>query len=54
MRDAAEYLDTSIPHVRKLILERRIPSYKLGGKVLFDLDELDAFIASELRPAVAS
>lgn len=28
--------------LRRLVAERRIPYHKLGGKLLLDLDELDA------------
>ena len=29
--------------LRRLVSERRIPFYKAGGRVLVDLDDLDAF-----------
>ena len=35
--------------LRQLVAEHRIPSYKLGGKVLVDLAELDAFIEASRR-----
>ncbi len=30
-------------HARRLVAERRIPFYKPAGKLLFDLDEIDAW-----------
>lgn len=31
-------------YLRRLIFERRVPHYKIGGRVLIDLDELDALV----------
>jgi excisionase family DNA binding protein len=31
-------------HLRRLVAERRIPFYKFGGKLVFDLDELDELV----------
>ena len=28
--------------LRRLVAERRVPYFKVGGKLLFDLDDLDA------------
>jgi excisionase family DNA binding protein len=50
VRDAAKYYGSSEGHIRKLVQERTIPSYLLSGKVLVDLDEVDALILNELRP----
>lgn len=44
----------TLRHLRRLIFERRLPFYKAGGKVLVDLDEIDAWVESNRRPAVAS
>lgn len=36
---------------RRLIAERRLPYYKVGGRVLIDLHELDALVeASRVEP----
>lgn len=48
---AAEHLATSERHMRRLVYERRIPFSKLGGKVRFDLDELDKFLAGPAHGA---
>lgn len=49
---AAAHLATSERHLRRLVYERRVPFTKLGGKVRFDLDELDKFLAGDTRPVV--
>lgn len=48
----AAYLGTTPRHVRRLRSERRLAAIKLGGRVLFDPDDLDALLeASKERPA---
>jgi excisionase family DNA binding protein len=34
---------TTEPFLRRLVKERRIPFHKAGGKLLFDLADLDAY-----------
>ena len=48
---AAEWLGTSERHVRRLVQERRITHYKLGGRLLFDLRDLDEALAQTRREA---
>lgn len=43
----------TLRYLRRLIYEHRIPSYKLGGRVLVDLQELDAFIETNRVPAAS-
>ena len=43
--------------IRRLVNERRIPFHKCGGKLVFDLVEIDKWVESgrvEARPAGAS
>jgi excisionase family DNA binding protein len=49
---AAEYLGTSARHVRRLIAERRVASYRLGGRVLLSPDDLDELLARSRREAI--
>lgn len=44
MNEAAERLGTTQRHVRRLVFERRIPFYKVGGKVRLDAAELDRWL----------
>jgi excisionase family DNA binding protein len=41
---AAEYLNTSVRFVRRLVSERRITFYKVGGHVRIATCDLEAFI----------
>jgi len=45
----AERQYLTIRWLRRLIYEGRVPSYKLGGKVLVDLGEIDAFVEASRR-----
>jgi excisionase family DNA binding protein len=49
--EAAEYLGTSVRHLRRLIAERRVVSYRLGGRVLLSPDDLDQLLTSGRREA---
>jgi excisionase family DNA binding protein len=40
----AEYLGTSVRHIRRLVDERRIPFVKVGRHVRFDVDEVSAWV----------
>jgi excisionase family DNA binding protein len=42
--EAAEYLNTSVRFVRRLIAERRIAFHKVGAHVRLGLADLDAFV----------
>jgi len=44
-------LGTSVRHIRRLVLERRIPFHKIGGKLRFDPAAIDEWIAGSLMPA---
>lgn len=42
--ELAEYLGTSVRHVRSLIARRAIPHIKVGHLVRFDLDVVDDWL----------
>jgi excisionase family DNA binding protein len=39
-------------YLRRCVLERRVPFVKVGGRLMFDLDDLDRFIASHRQGAL--
>ena len=55
---AAERLGVSVRYVRRLVAERRIPYFKLGHLLRFDVEEVDAWLerakVSEIVPSMAS
>ena len=40
----SSYLDISISEVRKLVRERRIPFFRLGNRIKFDLEKINLWI----------
>ncbi|MPZ83420.1 MAG: helix-turn-helix domain-containing protein [Actinophytocola sp.] len=44
--EAADYLNTSVRFVRRLIAERRIAFHKIGRHVRLAVADLDAFVAA--------
>jgi len=44
VEEAAEYMNTSVRFVRRLIADRRIPFHKVGRHVRLKRSDVDAFI----------
>lgn len=44
VEEAADYMNTSVRFVRRLIAERRIPFHKIGRHVRLRVQDIDAFI----------
>ena len=49
---AADYLGISIRHTRRLISERKVTSYRVGGRVLLDPNDLDQLLIDNRREAI--
>jgi excisionase family DNA binding protein len=53
--EAADYLNTSVRFVRRLIAERRIAFHKVGAHVRLAVADLDDFIAAgRVEPITAA
>ena len=50
IRDAAKLLSLSVPTIKNQVKEGLIPSYKVGGRRLFDPDELIEWVKSKKDP----
>lgn len=48
---AGTYTGLGERYIRRLRAERRIPCVRIGGRILFDPDDLDTFIESHRQPA---
>ena len=47
----AAYLGTSERHIRAMVFERRIPHFRVGKLLRFDLDSVDEWVESNtVRP----
>lgn len=44
--EVAEYLNLAISSIYGLVHQRKIPSYKVGKKLYFEVSEIDAWIHS--------
>lgn len=48
---AAVYLDTKVRFIRRLVAERRVVFYKVGGHVRFKISDLEAYAqAGKVEP----
>lgn len=50
-KDVAELLSVSESGVRQMVSRRQIPHLRLGRRVRFDPNELNAWVASQRVPA---
>ena len=50
-RMAGAYTGLGERYIRRLRAERRIPCVRIGGRLLFDPDDLDRLIESHRQPA---
>ena len=51
-RGAGSYTGLGERYIRRLRSERRIPCVRIGGRVLFDPDDLDRLIEAHREPAI--
>jgi excisionase family DNA binding protein len=51
-RGAGAYTGLGERYIRRLRSERKIPCVRIGGRLLFDLDDLDRLIEEHREPAV--
>ena len=47
INEVAAFLNTSVRHIRRLVSERRIPHYKIGGKLRFGRREIHDWVDSQ-------
>jgi len=52
--EAAEYLNTSVRFVRRLVGERRIPFHRVGRHVRIAVSDLDAFLQAGRVEAIGA
>jgi len=52
VKDAAQYLSCTVWAVRELAWAQKVPSIKIGRRLLFDVRDIDAFVEREKVPAI--
>jgi excisionase family DNA binding protein len=49
---AAEYVGISERHLRRMVQERKIDHYRVGGRLVFDVRDLEELLARCRREAI--
>lgn len=44
IKELSIYLQTSIPQIRKLVREKKIPHFRVGNRIKFDLNGINKWI----------
>lgn len=44
IKQLSTYLQVSIPKIRKLVWEKRIPHFRIGNRIKFDLEQVNLWI----------
>lgn len=44
LKTISEYLNVSVPYIRKLVRAKMIPCYKFGNRLKFDIEEINGWI----------
>lgn len=44
VKELSNYLQTSIPQIRKLVREKKIPYFRVGNRIKFDINEINKWI----------
>ncbi len=44
IKELSQYLKISIPEIRKLVREKKIPNFRLGNRIKFDLNKIDKWL----------
>jgi len=51
IEDCATYLGTTVRHMRSLVYRSEVPYCKVGGKLRFRPEDIEAFVESTFHPA---
>ena len=49
LKTISEYLDLSIPYLRKLVRAKLIPHYRFGNRLKFDVKEINEWIETHCQ-----
>ena len=44
IKTIANYLNVSVPFIRKLVYSKRIPHYKIGSRLIFDIKDINEWL----------
>lgn len=46
IKTIAEYLNVSVPYIRKLVRAEAIPCFRIGNRIKFDIKEINEWVDS--------
>lgn len=49
LKTISNYLDVSIPYLRKLVRAKLIPHYRFGNRIKFDIKEINEWIETHAQ-----
>ena len=52
LEEAAEWLGITPRHLRRLVAERKVSHYRIGGRLIFAVPDLEALLARSRREAL--
>ena len=44
IKELSTYIKTSVPKIRKLVREKKIPYFRVGNRIKFDINEIDKWV----------
>ena len=44
IKELSLYIKTSIPEIRKLVREKKIPYFRVGNRIKFDINEINKWL----------
>ncbi len=44
LKDLSNYLKISISEIRKLVREKKIPHFRIGNRIMFDLKSINTWV----------
>jgi excisionase family DNA binding protein len=47
LNEVAQFLKLSVPTIKNYLRDKRIPAYKIGGKWLFEKNEINEWVSSQ-------
>jgi excisionase family DNA binding protein len=50
LNEVAQFLKLSVPTIKNYLRDKRIPAYKVGGRWLFEKNEINDWVSSQRQP----
>ena len=50
LSEVAQFLKLSVPTIKNYLRDKKIPAYKVGGRWLFEKNEINDWVSSQRQP----